>query len=136
MTMKTIDVAVAVIINNDGQVLLTQRYDPKNTAVHMCWQLPGGGIEKNETIEQACIREAYEETGLRIKLDSKTHTKIDSKYGRWIYTLNGFKAHVISGTINTELDAETNDAKWFEISEIHKLRTLKDTDTMVIACNK
>ena len=68
MTMKSINVAVAVIINEKGEVLLTQRNQPKDPSVHLCWQLPGGGVEDGESVISACIREAYEETGFKIKL--------------------------------------------------------------------
>jgi len=134
--MKSINVAVAVIMNDDGKVLLTQRNQPKDPSVHLCWQLPGGGVEEGESVESACIREAYEETGFNIKLLSKTPHVILSRYKNRDYLLNGFKAHVLSGTINTELDQETADARWFKIDDIRHLKTLKDTDTMVIACNK
>jgi 8-oxo-dGTP pyrophosphatase MutT (NUDIX family) len=33
------------------------------------WFLPGGGVEKNESIEEAAKREALEELGLEIKID-------------------------------------------------------------------
>jgi len=134
--MITIDVAVAVIINNEGQVLLTQRYSPESPEWHLKWQLPGGGVEKNETVEEACIREAYEETGFHIKLVGTSPFIVKSEYEGRRYLLNGFKAEVVSGTINTEKDIETADAKWFDVSEIGSLKTLKDTYTMVNACNK
>ena len=31
------------------------------------WALPGGFINMDETLEKACIRELFEETGLRVK---------------------------------------------------------------------
>lgn len=44
------------------------------------WTLPGGQIDKGETFKQAAKRETFEETGLRVKLGSKsTKTKRYSK---------------------------------------------------------
>lgn len=136
MHMKPINVAVAVIINGKGQVLLTQRHEPARPSVHLHWQLPGGGVEKNESIEDACVREAYEETGFKVKLLSTSPYLIRSLWEGRQYLLNGFKAMVVSGIINTQKDEETADAKWFDFSEIWSLKTLKDTDTMVQACTK
>ncbi len=49
---------------NDGQILLIQ--DPRS----LRWELPGGGIEKNETVRQGLAREFNEETGLSITGDT------------------------------------------------------------------
>ena len=50
---------VRIIIVRDRQVLLLSHwYAP------FAWTLPGGGIDGDETPEQAAIREAREETGL------------------------------------------------------------------------
>ena len=51
-----------VIANSSGQILLEQRSDN-----HM-WGLPGGRIEAGESITQAAVREALEETGLTIEI--------------------------------------------------------------------
>lgn len=129
--MKKVPVAVAVIVNSKGEILLTKRNDPKNLNVHLKWQLPGGGIEKKETPHQACIREILEETGYGIKLLSKTSQVIRHSYLNKEYILHGFKAKVVSGTINVENDDETLDAKWFDISKIGKLKRLDDTLEMI-----
>ncbi len=47
------------------QILLTKRRDVP------VWVLPGGGIENNETLEDACIREVFEETGYTVKIKRK-----------------------------------------------------------------
>ena len=54
---------VAVIIRDDeGQILLERRSD--------CgwWGMPGGRVEAGETVEQAAIREVFEETGLTVRI--------------------------------------------------------------------
>lgn len=43
------------------KVLLTKRNAPNYPAWHNKWQLPGGGLEVGETIEEGVIRELWEE---------------------------------------------------------------------------
>jgi ADP-ribose pyrophosphatase YjhB (NUDIX family) len=57
-------VAVFVFITNGDEVLLVrQNYGLKY------WSLPGGVVEKGETLDQAAVRELKEETGLDIRLN-------------------------------------------------------------------
>ena len=60
----TVDAIVFVKSGKETSVLLIERgREPfKNR-----WALPGGFIEMDETLEQACIRELEEETGLQIE---------------------------------------------------------------------
>lgn len=134
--MRTIDVANAVIINSDNKILLTQRFDLENPAIHLKWQLPGGGIEKGEAPHDACVREAFEETGLHVKLLSENPFKISQKYEKEIFNLNVFLACPLSDTINTSLDPETNDAAWYEMNEIKGLSMLDNTIDMIEGCIK
>ena len=50
-----------VICNRKGQVLWAKRYGQNS------WQFPQGGINDNESAEQAMYRELYEEVGLQPK---------------------------------------------------------------------
>ena len=60
----TVDAIVFVKSGKETSILLIERgREPfKNR-----WALPGGFIEMDETLEQACIRELEEETGLQIE---------------------------------------------------------------------
>ena len=54
--------SVFIINPEDKKILLVKH--KKNRR----WTQPGGHIEYDETPEEAALREAYEETGLRVKL--------------------------------------------------------------------
>ena len=59
-------VAVDVVIKfPDGRfVLVKRRYPP----FRGFWAIPGGFVEYGETVEEAAVREAWEETGLKVRL--------------------------------------------------------------------
>ena len=48
----------AFLLNDEGQILLCQRSDEYKT-----WQLPQGGVDAGENLEQALYRELKEEIG-------------------------------------------------------------------------
>lgn len=63
--LPTVDV---IIETGNGIVLIKRKNPPPG------WALPGGFVEYGESLENAAIREAFEETGLAIKLSGQLHT--------------------------------------------------------------
>ena len=59
-----VNVAVGVLIQPNGQFLLTSR--PPGKVYEGYWEFPGGKLEAGETVEQALRRELQEEIGLVI----------------------------------------------------------------------
>ncbi|MEO7339207.1 MAG: NUDIX domain-containing protein [Caldimonas sp.] len=59
-----VDVAVGVLIDADGNFLLTSR--PEGKVYAGWWEFPGGKLEAGETVEQALRRELHEELGIEI----------------------------------------------------------------------
>lgn len=72
-------IACRAVVLRDGQILLT--CETKRGA----WMIPGGGIEPGETNEACCVREAAEETGVRVA-PSFGFLEIDEYYGdrKWV----------------------------------------------------
>lgn len=54
---------VFAIINPSDSVILLSEYRDRAT-----WNLPGGGVEGNESNEEALYREVLDETGLQVKV--------------------------------------------------------------------
>ncbi len=53
--------ASAVVVNDDGQLLLQRRTD------NDYWSLPGGAMELGESLAETIAREVREETGLEVE---------------------------------------------------------------------
>lgn len=64
--MKRPAVAVDIVIKTGRGVVLIRR---KNDPFRGKWALPGGFVEYGERVEEAAVREALEETGLRVRLE-------------------------------------------------------------------
>lgn len=77
MANKRLHVAVGVIENASGQILIARRPDH----VHQggLWEFPGGKVESGETVRQALQRELHEELGIRA-LDIQPLIKIEHQY--------------------------------------------------------
>jgi len=70
---KSPQVTVDIIIEvGDGGIVLIKRKNPP-----LGWALPGGFVDYGETLEQAAVREAKEETALDVILKGQLHSYSD-----------------------------------------------------------
>ena len=63
---------VDIIIEFEGGIILIKRRNPPHG-----WALPGGFVDAGETVEDAAVREAKEETSLDVRLKRQLHTYSD-----------------------------------------------------------
>jgi len=63
---------VDIIIEFGGGVVLIERANEPHG-----WAIPGGFVDYGESLEDAAVREAMEETGLRVELKRQMHTYSD-----------------------------------------------------------
>lgn len=66
MQKPLVKVVAALIFNNEGRLLITQRN--ANTHLGGLWEFPGGRLETGETHQQALAREIKEEVDLNIEV--------------------------------------------------------------------
>ena len=95
--------AAGVLIVEGATVLLVKRrFDPFKGL----WSIPSGFIEYDEDVRATAVREAMEETGLAVEIDSlhAVETCFDDPRGNTLLVL--FRAHVTGGTPKAGDDAE------------------------------
>ena len=76
---KTVTISAVALINENHEILLTQR--PEGKSLAGMWEFPGGKIEPEETADRAAVREMEEELGVRIaEEDLQPFTFISIEY--------------------------------------------------------
>jgi len=111
--------ACAVIIDHKGRIAFERRSD--------CgwWCLPGGGLNAGETIAQGAIREAFEETGLEVRITGFLGVFSDPRRRTVCYPDNGdlrqlVDAAVLAEPIGGQLaqSDESLEVAWFALDRI------------------
>ena len=62
--MSRLHVAVGVIVNPQGEILISKRHDDSHQGG--LWEFPGGKVEDGESVAQALQRELHEELGIDV----------------------------------------------------------------------
>ena len=123
----------AVIFNEKGYIWVGERIDIQS--IH-AWQMPQGGIDKNEDSKKAIIREIFEETGIKsikiidliddwIKYDLPKNIAKNKWNGKYIgqkqkWYLLYFYGNDKEININLSKNPEFKSWKWDTISNIIK----------------
>jgi ADP-ribose pyrophosphatase YjhB (NUDIX family) len=92
---------VDVIIEVEGGIVLIKRKNPPPG-----WAIPGGFVDYGESLEEAAVREAKEETGLDIELIRQFHTYSDPKRDPRHHTVSTIFIARASGTPRAADDAK------------------------------
>ncbi|MGP4074781.1 NUDIX hydrolase [Halobacillus sp. K22] len=113
--MERVDVAYAFIFDEtEKKVLMVKNKDSG-------WSLPGGAVEKGETLEQAAIRETKEETNLTIKIETIAAVNEGFFKDKGHHALFiTFKAKVVEGVIQLLHKDEIDEIKWIDIDTTNK----------------
>ncbi|MGT2667358.1 NUDIX hydrolase [Streptococcus rifensis] len=125
--------AGGVLADKEGKILLQRRRDKGS------WGLPGGAMELGESSVDACEREFYEETGIRVKAKRllNVYTKDVSSYPNGdvaqtvviLYEVEATGAYDIAGFHNEE----TLEVCFFSQEEIAHLEPVFDKHRLMIS---
>ena len=110
----------AAFFDEQGRIFLTRRADNGQ------WCLPGGGMEPGESVAEACEREVFEETSLRVRV--KRLVGVYSHPDQLVVYPDGNKAHIVALHFEVEiidgepgLSDETTDFGYFSVQDIEGL---------------
>jgi ADP-ribose pyrophosphatase YjhB (NUDIX family) len=112
--------SATIFDENRQKVLLTRRKD------NGLWCLPGGHMESGESVEECCMREVFEETGLQVRV--KRLTGVYSNPHQLVIYPDGSQAHFIVMNFDVEavggelgLSNETSETGYFSLAEIDSM---------------
>lgn len=99
--IPTVDVIIEVVVETGEQgIVLIKRKNPP-----FGWALPGGFVDYGESLEEAAVREAKEETSLDIQLKHQLHTYSDPGRDPRMHTISTVFVARASGKPSAQDDA-------------------------------
>ena len=112
MKVRIIITARALIFNEKNELLLVKNEE------NGVWFTPGGWLDGFETLDEACIREVYEETGLKIavkKLFKIDYFQLTAEQNiKWNENINKIEHYFICKIISGEIKTNSQNKNLWE----------------------
>lgn len=140
--MTIIPVAVGLILDGEGNILVSKRIDPQTPAADGKWDFIGGKVEPGENPEETIVREAKEETGLEIKplrLLPKILSNIWERkdLGTTQALLLAYECSVVGGKLHTQnFDHKIAELKFIPPRELDGYDTLASVKELLALLNE
>lgn len=113
---KIVRVGAGIMLMKEGKILLGKRVEACGSAPST-WTMPGGKVEFGESLEEAVIRETFEETGLSIKNPKFICVVEDCAYGSHFVTA-GFFSEEFEGNLETKEPDKIASWQWFDLNSL------------------
>lgn len=125
---KNLKIVVSIaLINNYDQVLISKR--PNNKHLAGFWEFPGGKVEKDETPENALIREVKEELNVNINykcIAPLSFSEFDYKNFHLLLLL-----YICRRWEGEPLTMEENELKWVKPSMLRNYKMPPADDSLI-----
>lgn len=101
-----------IVYRDDGNILLVRSRFSRQE-----WALPGGGVNRNESYEQAAVREVLEEIGLRVH-NLRYLGKANSHESYAKFSVRVFAAY--ASNCDIKCNFEIMEARWLNMNYLPK----------------
>ncbi len=110
-------VTVAVVAEHDGRYLMVEERD--KVTGQLVFNQPAGHLERDETLQQAALRECREETGWDVALTGILGVSMYASHGNGItYVRHTFSAEPLATVPGARIDADIHAVHWLSYEEI------------------
>ena len=119
---KKVKIVILGAIKNDcGELLISQRNDPKVPEAHLKWDLIGGANEFGEDPQETIHREALEETGFAVKVEGLLPEVVSHVWHHDDYLLQVvvfcYRCRAIQKETNPH-DVKIENLKWVSLKDL------------------
>ncbi len=116
-------VGVGVLLaDSQNRILLTKRLRPPEAGL---WSIVGGKLDFLETLENCAVREAWEEVGLRIEVESLlciTDHLLPQESQHWVSP--AYLGRILEGQATNREPDRTEEIRWFETDRLPQNLTI------------
>ena len=111
--VPTVRIAAGIVRKN-GKLLITRR--KPDGLLGGLWEFPGGKLKEKEDAASACVREIFEETGIKVAIESHL-IRVRHAYTHFKIEMEVFYCSHVSGDIRLNGPA---DFRWVPLEDIHR----------------
>ncbi|MGR3764155.1 NUDIX hydrolase [Rossellomorea sp. NS-SX7] len=113
--MKRVDVTYVLLFDEPGENVLMVKNTGKNGSYYT---LPGGAVEPGETLEEAAIREAKEETGFDVEISdiiSVSEAFFEDRGHHAVFFT--FRGKITGGEMTISMPEEIEEVTWMNVED-------------------
>lgn len=123
--------ATSLLLFNSQRILLVQR---KNNPGQGLWSIPGGKVNFQESLHDACQREVLEETGVQKSdyfIQKEPLTITEYRDDAFHYVIVQYLAKLKNSNVKLQASDDALQVGWFSVDEMAKLQLVDDLDRVV-----
>jgi ADP-ribose pyrophosphatase YjhB (NUDIX family) len=109
---------VGALVVHEGRLLVVRRGRSPGRGL---WSVPGGRVERGESLEDAVVREVAEETGLAVRAGSVVGRVERAAPVNGVYVIDDLRCELLDPPSALRAGDDADEARWVSRSELERL---------------